>query len=66
MAMTSRSMSDTPDPSLTPCENVCRLDAVGLCVGCRRSVEEIMRWQGMSEAERLHLMREVLPQRRPS
>jgi predicted Fe-S protein YdhL (DUF1289 family) len=64
--MSSRPMPDAPDPSLTPCVNVCRLDAVGLCEGCRRSVEEIMRWQDMSEAERLHLMREVLPQRRPS
>ncbi len=52
--------SDTP---LTPCVKVCRLDAVGLCVGCRRSAEEIMRWRDMSHDERLRLMREVLPSR---
>lgn len=48
---------------LTPCVNVCRLDAAGLCVGCRRTVDEIMRWRDMSDTERLHLMREVLPRR---
>lgn len=53
-----------PDNPVTPCINVCRLDAVGMCIGCRRNVDEIMRWRDMSDAERLHLMREVLPERR--
>jgi hypothetical protein len=48
---------------LTPCVKICRLDASGLCVGCRRSPEEIMRWREMSADERRYLMREVLPGR---
>ena len=32
----------------SPCINVCRLDARGLCVGCLRSGEEIARWLAMS------------------
>lgn len=48
---------------LTPCVKVCRLDAAGLCVGCRRSAEEIMRWPDMGQDERLRLMREELPGR---
>ncbi|MBB6183716.1 hypothetical protein HNQ86_001061 [Oleiagrimonas soli] len=48
---------------LTPCVKVCRLDASGFCVGCKRSVEEIMHWGAMSRDERLHLMREELPKR---
>jgi uncharacterized protein len=50
-------------PVLTPCIGVCRLDAGGLCVGCRRSGDEIARWRGMSEDERRRLMEQVLPTR---
>jgi len=32
-------------------------------MGCRRTIDEIGRWRGMSEAERLHVMRNVLPSR---
>ena len=49
--------------TLTPCVRICRLDAAGLCVGCRRSADEIMRWRDMSREEREHLMRHELPGR---
>jgi len=52
-----------PLPPLTPCIGVCRLDAVGLCVGCRRTMDEIARWGSLDDAERARLMDEVLPQR---
>jgi hypothetical protein len=47
----------------SPCVKICRLDVAGLCVGCRRSAEEIMRWRDMGPDERLRLMREELPGR---
>jgi predicted Fe-S protein YdhL (DUF1289 family) len=50
-------------PVLSPCTGVCRLDSHGLCEGCARSGDEIARWLAMSDAERLHLMNTVLPQR---
>lgn len=53
--------SRRPIPS--PCSGVCQLDALGLCLGCRRSGTEIALWRQMDDAERLHLMREVLPAR---
>lgn len=55
----------TRPPVLTPCIGICTLDANGVCEGCRRTGEEIARWLYMSEAERAHLMRDVLPQRKP-
>jgi predicted Fe-S protein YdhL (DUF1289 family) len=62
-------MSNTSDakPSLplTPCIGLCRLDDRGLCAGCQRTGEEIARWSRMSDAERLHVMRVILPTRRP-
>jgi predicted Fe-S protein YdhL (DUF1289 family) len=56
-------MTDFSAPPLTPCIGICRLDATGYCVGCRRDVDEIMRWRDMDDAERERVMREVLPAR---
>lgn len=50
-------------PVLSPCIGVCRLDADGLCEGCHRSADEIAHWIGYTDAQRLQLMNEVLPQR---
>ena len=59
--------SDTAENlPLTPCIGICRLDGRGYCVGCRRTGEEIGRWRGMSDVERLHVMRVLLPEREPS
>lgn len=48
---------------LTPCIGVCVLDADGYCEGCRRTGAEIAAWRSLSDAERLHIMDEVLPER---
>jgi len=37
----------------------------GLCLGCRRTLEEIVRWASMDDAERDRVMSE-LPQRNNS
>ena len=50
-------------PVSTPCIRTCTLDRDGVCIGCRRTVDEIIRWRDMGEAERLRLMRDVLPLR---
>ena len=36
---------------ISPCMNVCVLDAYDACTGCRRSVAEIARWGRMSADE---------------
>jgi predicted Fe-S protein YdhL (DUF1289 family) len=43
----------------SPCVDVCRLDAQGLCVGCRRSLEEIAEWSRATEARRREILRNV-------
>ncbi len=53
-----------PAQPLTPCIGICQLDARGYCVGCLRTGDEIARWRGMSDSERLRVMREVLPTRK--
>jgi predicted Fe-S protein YdhL (DUF1289 family) len=47
----------------TPCDKICILDdALGLCRGCGRSLDEIARWTTYSDAERARVMAQ-LPQR---
>nr|WP_266156629.1 DUF1289 domain-containing protein [Dyella silvatica] len=48
---------------LSPCIGICRLDSRGYCEGCQRTGDEIARWRGMSDAERLHYMLDILPTR---
>ena len=43
----------------SPCVDICRLDAQGLCVGCRRTIEEIAEWPRASEARRREILREL-------
>jgi len=34
----------------SPCINVCRMDAAsGLCIGCRRTIDEIAAWSRMDD-----------------
>jgi predicted Fe-S protein YdhL (DUF1289 family) len=47
------------DPVPSPCINVCQLDAQGLCVGCRRTIEEITEWPRASEARRREILSEL-------
>jgi len=41
----------------SPCVDICRLDALGLCVGCRRTIDEISEWSAASEARRREILR---------
>lgn len=61
--MSTHDPSTAPATALTPCIGICRLDARGYCEGCLRSGEEIARWRGLDDAERLRYMREILPAR---
>ena len=47
----------------SPCNKVCQMDPnSGLCIGCARTLDEIVRWAEMSDVERERVMAE-LPQR---
>jgi predicted Fe-S protein YdhL (DUF1289 family) len=49
---------------ITPCIDVCRLDKDSrLCVGCRRTAEEIAAWRGLSNGQRRRIMAQ-LPKRK--
>jgi uncharacterized protein len=50
-------MIDAAVPS--PCVDICRLDPQGICVGCRRTMDEITEWPRASEARRREILREL-------
>jgi predicted Fe-S protein YdhL (DUF1289 family) len=42
---------DAAQPVPSPCINVCRIDPVtSLCLGCRRTLDEIAAWGRMDDA----------------
>jgi uncharacterized protein len=44
----------------SPCINICQMDPQrGLCIGCRRTLDEITRWAAMSDAERERTLQEI-------
>lgn len=44
----------------SPCVDICQIDATsGLCIGCRRTLDEIATWGGLSHGERARIMGEL-------
>ncbi|MEP6549402.1 MAG: DUF1289 domain-containing protein [Gammaproteobacteria bacterium] len=57
--MATRSESTIDAPAASPCVDVCRLDAQGLCIGCRRTLGEISEWSRASDARRRQILGEI-------
>lgn len=47
-------MQERPE---SPCIGICTLDDESDCMGCRRTMDEIVRWSGMSAAEQWTVVR---------
>jgi predicted Fe-S protein YdhL (DUF1289 family) len=53
----------TPVPS--PCIDVCRIDeATGWCEGCQRTIDEIVAWPTLGDAEKREVWSELRERRR--
>ena len=45
---------------MSPCKSICIMDAKSnLCLGCKRTIDEIGRWQMMEESERQRIVGEL-------
>ena len=45
---------------VTPCIGICQIDnKTNLCIGCKRTVEQITNWINLSNEERLDIMKEL-------
>jgi len=52
-------------PVASPCTKVCTMDpSSGLCIGCRRTLEEIALWSAMTQEERRRVLERVESRRR--
>jgi hypothetical protein len=52
--MVDATLKEAAVPS--PCIDVCRLDAQGLCVGCRRTIAEISEWSRATDTRRREIL----------
>ena len=43
----------------SPCIQVCQLNADGLCIGCRRRMDEIVAWPRMDREQKLAVLKEL-------
>jgi uncharacterized protein len=48
--------SSKPVTVASPCVDICKLDAQGLCLGCRRTIGEIAEWSQATDARRLKIL----------
>lgn len=45
---------------MSPCNNVCKIDPITkLCIGCKRTIEEISQWGSLSLEQRSVLMKTI-------
>jgi hypothetical protein len=45
-----------PEPLASPCVRNCCLDEANVCMGCGRSLEEIVRWATTSDADKAAIL----------
>lgn len=58
-------MTDSQAAPLSPCVNICVMHPrEGLCVGCLRTMDEIIAWGSLTDARRREIMAD-LPARKP-
>ncbi|HJQ18170.1 MAG TPA: DUF1289 domain-containing protein [Allosphingosinicella sp.] len=55
-------MRCAPDPVSSPCVRKCTLDLEDICVGCGRTLDEILEWAGASPGRKQEI-RAALPGR---
>jgi predicted Fe-S protein YdhL (DUF1289 family) len=53
-------------PLPSPCINICQMSrSSGLCEGCLRTMDEIIDWGVVSEAEKLQIWMAIIKRRSP-
>jgi len=47
----------------SPCKLICKYDENKICIGCYRSMEEIVKWVDYSDQEKLEVYRNIRERR---
>ncbi|NND54165.1 MAG: DUF1289 domain-containing protein [Gammaproteobacteria bacterium] len=50
---------DRPTRPMSPCMSICTLDETRVCIGCRRTLEEIRGWARMTPEQQWALTEEL-------
>ncbi|ARU41065.1 hypothetical protein CCB80_07885 [Armatimonadetes bacterium Uphvl-Ar1] len=51
--------TQTVTPVESPCVRVCRLDGNDVCVGCCRTIQEIISWPNLSDTQKARIIEKV-------
>lgn len=43
----------------SPCINICQLDLNGICLGCRRTMNEISDWWNMTNEQKQQVLKNI-------
>lgn len=43
----------------SPCINICEINEDGICIGCKRTLEEISEWSIMSVYEKKQILKDL-------
>lgn len=50
--MSLKDQHPNDEPVESPCVSVCQVDGDDVCIGCGRSIDEIVSWLSLNERER--------------
>ena len=51
--------SDTSSIVVSPCTNICQLNAENICIGCYRSIDEITGWNVLSNEKKMSILEQI-------
>jgi len=54
--MTDESLSPSVDSIESPCVDICELDNDFVCIGCGRSIEEILKWPEYTDEQKQEVL----------
>jgi predicted Fe-S protein YdhL (DUF1289 family) len=43
----------------SPCNNICKLNNENICIGCKRSLDEIASWSKLTDVDKLKILEEI-------
>jgi predicted Fe-S protein YdhL (DUF1289 family) len=43
----------------SPCNNICKLNNKNICIGCKRSLDEIASWSKLTDVDKLKILEEI-------
>lgn len=52
-------MNNNTEVVISPCVAMCKLDEQQVCVGCKRTLDEISHWRHMSEKQKQQVLQRL-------